>query len=114
MNADEFFYKILSEALPCPVSTLPAGGCYETYATYQEASGNFTAYASNEPARISHLMQVHIFSRAMDGTHRALLTVAVRALKAAHVRIRGWSGDMYETETGYHHIAVTCEWTERA
>ena len=33
--------------------------------------------------------------------------------RGAGVRVRSYGPDEYETTTGYHHIAATCEWVEK-
>jgi len=42
-----------------------------------------------------------------------LLRIVCDALRAAGVRVRSYGPDDYETTTGYHHIAATCEWVEK-
>lgn len=111
MGYDEHFQAALA-ALPCPVSKEPASGGAETYAVFNEAQGSFAGYASNTPHRLRHMVQVHIYSRRDDGTHEALLGQAIRLLRAAGVRVYHFGPDLYEADTGYHHIAATCVWTE--
>ena len=110
MSFEEFFQSTLS-ALPCPVSKPPAGG-EETYTTWREVLGTFQAYASNQPQRLSHMVQVHVFSKRSDGTHRTIFHQAIALLRAAGVKVIGYGPDDYETDTEYHHIAATCEWVE--
>lgn len=112
MTYDELFQGALS-ALPCPVSKEPAGGDYETYAVFNEVLGTFTGHASNQPHRLRHMVQVHVYSKLDDGTHADLFARAVKLLRAAGVRVYSYGPDLYETDTGYHHIAATCEWAER-
>jgi alkanesulfonate monooxygenase SsuD/methylene tetrahydromethanopterin reductase-like flavin-dependent oxidoreductase (luciferase family) len=108
VDIGELFYQTLS-ALPCPVSNVPAGGKHETYATFNEVYGEYEAYASNDPQRVYHMVQVHVFSKRDDGTHRELFSQAIELLRAAKVKVRSWGPDEYETDTKYHHIAATCE-----
>ena len=70
---DQFFQATLLP-LPCPVSKEPAGGRHETYATFNEVLGTFTGYASNQPSRLHHTVQVHVFSKCDDGTHQPFST----------------------------------------
>ena len=112
MTYDQFFQGTLSQ-LPCPVSKEPAGGKHETYAVFNEVRGTFTGHASNQPRRLRHMVQVHVFSKRDDGTHQAVFHQAIALLRAAGVRVYSYGPDMYETDTGYHHIAATCEWAER-
>ena len=108
MEIGELFYSTLS-ALPCHVSTVPAGGKHMTYATFNLAYGKYQNYASNEPHRTYHMVQVHVFSLEHDGTHRALMYQAIELLRAVGVKVRSWGPDEYEADTRYYHIAVTCE-----
>lgn len=111
MTYDQFFQATLLP-LPCPVSKEPAGGKHETYATFNEVLGTFTGYASNQPHRLHHTVQVHVFSKCDDGAHQTIFHQAIAMLRAAGVRVYSYGPDMYETDTGYHHIAATCEWVE--
>lgn len=112
MSYDEVFQSALAP-LGYPVSQQPAGGEHETYLTFNEVLGGFTAYASNEPHRLRHTVQAHVFSKRDDGAHRDILLAAIRALRRAGVRVYTYGPDMYEDDTGYHHIAATCEWVEK-
>lgn len=112
LSYDELFQAALLP-LGYPVSQQPAGGQHETYITFNEVLGSFTGYASNEPHRLTHHVQVHVFTKRDDGTHRDLMGQAVRALRRAGVRVYSVSPDLYETETGYHHVAATCAWAEK-
>ena len=109
---EELFQRTLL-ALGVPVSKPPAGGQHETYVTFNEVLGEYEAHASNQAQRLYHMVQLHVFSQRDDGTHRALFFRAVAALRAAGVRVRSYGPDDYETTTGYHHIAATCEWVEK-
>lgn len=112
MDVEQTFTAALSP-LPCPVSKPPAGGKNETYAVFNEVLGTFDGYASNQPRRLTHMVQVHVYSKKDDGTHRALFMQAIALLRAAGVRVRSFGPDDYEKDTEYHHIAATCEWTEQ-
>lgn len=112
MSYDEVFQRALSP-LPCPVSHEPAGSRHDTYAVFNEVLAAFTACASNEPHRLRHTVQVHVYSKRDDGTHEALRKQAVRLLRAAGIRVYNLGPDLYENETGYHHVAATCEWAEK-
>lgn len=111
MTYDEVMQSALG-ALGCPVSKEPAGGAHETYAAFNEVRGTFTGHASNAPHRLHHMVQLHIYSKRDDGTHAVLFREAIRLLREAGVRVYSYGPDDYETDTGYHHIAATCEWTE--
>jgi len=112
MDVEQTFMAALS-SLPCPVSKPPADGSQETYATFNQVLGTYEAHASNTPRRINHMMQVHVFSKKDDGTHRKLFFQAIGLLRTAGVKVRAFGPDDYETKTGYHHIAATCEWVEK-
>lgn len=96
-------------SLGVPVSQEPAGGKNETYITFNQVYGAFVRYRSNRPGRVRHQVQVHVFSRRDDGTHRALMGKAIQVLAAAGVIIVSWGPDEFEDETGYNHIAITTE-----
>lgn len=112
MTYDELFCTALLP-LDCPVSKQPAGGQNETYVTFNEVLGAFSGYASNQPHRITHTVQVHVFSRRDDGTHETLMRQAIALLRESGVCVYSFGPAMYEQETGYHHIAATCEWVEK-
>lgn len=112
MTYDDFF-KATLDPLGYPVSKEPAGGQNETYIAFNEAAGTFTGHASNQPHRLHHMVQVHIFSKLDDGTHETLLQQAIGLLRAAGVRVYSYGPNQYEKDTGYHHIAATCAWTEK-
>ena len=111
MDMEQTFQATLG-ALPCPVSKPPADGRNESYVAFVEVLGTFDGYASNEPRRLVHMVQVHAYSKRDDGYHRTLLTEAIELMRAAGIRVRSYGPDDYEKDTGYHHIAITCEWTE--
>lgn len=111
MSYDAVFAALLA-ALPCPVSKMPGGGAHETYAVFGEVLATPTHSASNAPRRLRHTVQVHLYSRRDDGTHETLLREAMRLLRAGGVRVYSYGPELYETETGYHHIGATCEWVE--
>lgn len=69
---EELFQRTLL-ALGVPVSKPPAGGQHETYITFNEVLGEYEAHASNQARRLYHMVQLHVFSKRDDGTHRALL-----------------------------------------
>lgn len=104
----QFFTSALA-ALSYPVSQPPGESEAETYVVFQEVSGS-AWMASNEAARVRHLVQLHAFSRADDDEHRKAFFAALALLKAAGVRVFSWGPDDYETDTGIHHIACTCTW----
>ncbi len=112
MDAEERIYGALTP-LPCPVYKPPADGAQETYVLIKEALGKFSGHASNAPTRMKHLYQVHVYSKLADGTYRTIMDAAIALLRAARIHVESYGPDDYETETGYHHIAVTCEWAER-
>lgn len=112
MTYDEHF-KTALDPLGCPVSKEPAGGQHETYAAFNEVLGTFTGYASNQPHRLHHMVQIHVYSKRDDGTHETLFHKAIRLLRVAGVRVYSYGPNLYDNNTGYHHIAATCEWTEK-
>ena len=111
MDAGETLYGIMS-ALPCPVSQTPGQGG-ESYCVYNLIDGRFRAHASNEPGRVQHMAQVHLFSTKDDGTHLDLMNQAIGLLKAAGVRVFGWGPDLYEADTLRHHTAITVIFVEK-
>ena len=104
----QFFTRAL-EALPYPVSQPPGEADAETYVVFHEAAGSAWT-ASNDAARVRHLVQLHAFSHADDDEHRKAFFAALALLKAAGVRVYSWGLDDYENDTGIHHIACTCTW----
>ena len=111
MDVEQVFMAAL-KSLPCPVCKPPAGG-EESYVTFNQAAGDFEAWASNQPRRLAHMMQVHAFSKRDDGTHRTLFFEALRLLKSAGVHVWAFGPDDYETDTQYHHMAATVLWQEK-
>ena len=111
MRVEEIYMQALS-SLGVPVSQEPAGGKNETYITFNQVYGSYVRYRSNRPGRVRHQVQVHVFSRRDDGTHRALMRQAIQALSAAGAIVVSWGPDEFEDETGYNHIAITTELRE--
>lgn len=111
MNVDEKFYAVLSP-LPCPVAQPPAGGSHDTYVTYRKTEGQPTGYASDEARRVRHAVQVHIFTKEYGRT-RELQAQAHALLRAAGIKVLRWTLVENEKDTGYRHLATTCEWVER-
>ncbi len=111
MEYDELIQGALSP-LPCPVSKAPAGGSHETYVTFNEVLESYTRHSSNAPRRILHSIQVHAFSKRDDGTCYTIIRKAIGLLRAAGVRVYSCGPDLYEDNTGYHHITATCEWAQ--
>lgn len=111
MNVDEKFYSALS-TLPYPVSQPPAGGNHDIYITFMEVDGELTGYASGDAHSVRHSVQVHIFTREHDRV-RDVQTQVHTLLRAAGIKVQRWILVENEKETGYRHIAVTCEWVEK-
>lgn len=88
-------------------------GDAQTWCVFREVPGTFDEYASNDPTRFRHLVQLHVFSRREDGEHKRVWFKALRLLHARGVRCGGFEMDDYEEDTGIHHIAGTCEWVGR-
>lgn len=109
----EELYQSTLSALGVPVSQPPAGGQYETYIVFNETYGEYDAHASNRARRLYHQVQLHVYSKRDDGTHRDLFFRAVDLLRDAGIRIRSYGPDDYEQETGLHHIAATTEYVEK-
>ncbi len=111
MRWEEHFQSTLS-ALGYPVSQEPAGAAHETYLTFNLIRTDPTSFSSNQPRRLRHTVQVHIFTTRDDGIHRALLPRVLWALRRAGVHVYQFGPDLYEAETGCHHMPITCEWAE--
>lgn len=105
-DLEAFLMSVLS-SVPYPVSQPPAAAGYETYVTFNEASGAPAEHASNTPMRVKHLVQLHVFSHREDGTHRRAFFAAMALLEKAGARLQSWGPDDYEKDTGIHHIAAT-------
>lgn len=112
MDAEERICGALS-TLPCPVYKPPADGTQATYVLIKEALGLYAGHVSNAPTRMKHLYQVHVYSKLTDGTYRTIMDQAIALLRAAGIHVKSYGPDDYETDTTYHHIAITCEWAER-
>ncbi|MDL2317663.1 hypothetical protein LJC74_01025 [Eubacteriales bacterium OttesenSCG-928-A19] len=112
MDIDERLRSVLLP-LPCPVTQEPGGGSHDTYVTFNVVDGEPTGYASNRPSRTSILLQVHIFTKALDGTEYRLIQQSNKLLQEAGFRVRRWRFVETEKDTGKRHWAATCEWIEK-
>lgn len=104
MNVYEVFQAALSST-PYPVTQPPVKGDAPVYLAFFEVLGQPDAFASNQPRRIRHTMQVDIYSRRQIGPE--FLTVA-KALRAAGVTVASWGPADYEIDTRLHHLPITC------
>ncbi len=104
----QFFTKAL-EGLGYPVSQPPGDAGAETYVIFQEVSGS-SYLAGNAVQRVRHLVQLHAYTHSEHDEHRTAFFAALAMLKKAGVRVFSWGPDVYEHETGMHHIACTCTW----
>lgn len=109
MNVFQVFTDALAST-PYPMTQIPVKGDAPVYLAIFEVVGNFSSYASNEPQRITHTMQVDIYGRKAIGPE---LPIVREALKAAGIRVGSWGPADYERDTGWHHLPITCYYAER-
>ena len=93
-----------------PVTKKPVTGPDPCYLTYEEVQGRYTAHASNQAQRITHMIQVDIFSRQAVGPE---LTEVRAALGLAGANVVSWGPEQYEPDTRWHHLPITCYMDER-
>jgi len=108
MTVKEVFHTAL-KATPYPVTQPPVKGDKPVYLAFFEVLAQPTSYASNRPQHIRHTMQVDIYARQQVGPE---LDVVVKALRAAGIHVDSWGPEDYETDTRWHHLPITCFYTE--
>lgn len=108
MTVFQAFDAALS-ATPYPVTQRPVKGDAPVYLTFWEIMGHPTAHASNRAQRITHTVQVDIFARQAVAPE---LDVVRKALTAAGIRVGSWGPADYESDTGWHHMPITCYYAE--
>lgn len=104
MTVYEVFQTALTKT-PYPVTQLPIMGNAPVCLAFFEVLGQQANFASNQPQRIRHTMQVDIYGRQQIGPE--FLTVA-KALRAAGITVVSWGPADYETDTRWHHLPITC------
>lgn len=109
MNADQALTRALA-ACPYPGTQIPVEGKGPIYVSFTEVSGRPTMYASNKPRTVEHMMQVDIWSRMPISPE---VMVVVKALWAGGIMVVDWGPQMYEDDTGWHHMPITCRYNER-
>ena len=80
------------------------------YVSFEEISGTVARSASNAPRALIHVMQVDIWSRAAISPE---LYPVLRALWAAGITVDSWGPLIYEDDTGWYHMPITCRYNER-
>lgn len=108
MDVFKHFQAALSST-PYPVTQPPIRGGEETYLSFFEVLGRPDAHASNKPRRITHTMQVDIWSRTQIGPE---FPAVARALRDADIIVASWGPADYEADTRWHHLPITCYWAE--
>ncbi|MEG1358378.1 MAG: hypothetical protein RSE23_01815 [Clostridia bacterium] len=96
--------------LPWPSMQHPAQGNTAIYLTWQAINTRPEGWASNESHRMSHMVQVNVFScsQLLD----ADLDTVLNALRAGGVTVQYAGPHNYEPDTKLHHIPITCRWQE--
>lgn len=105
----EAAFKAALETTPYPVTQKPVKGNAPIYLTFSEVLGRPDAYASNQAQRILHTMQVDIFARQPISPE---FIIVAKALRAAGIRVASWGPADYETDTRWHHLPITCYYSE--
>ena len=101
-------FEIVKQALaacPYPVTQKPVAGTQPVYLSFEQIYAR-PVRASNGMRRAVSTMQVDIWSRQSVSPE---LYPVMRALEAAGVRVQGWGPQIYEQDTRWHHLPITCQ-----
>lgn len=107
MTAFEAITRALA-ACPYEATQVPVRGKGPTYVSYQLVSGKPVS-ASNAAQRWIATMQVDIWSRRAVAPE---LYPVLKALADGGITVTRWGPQMYEDDTGWHHMPITCEYAE--
>ena len=105
MDVNSVINRALSP-LPCPASQRPAKP-QETYVSWFEVLAQPALSASNAPRRTEHMVQVDVYSKQPPAE---LVRLVVELLRGAQVRVSSYGPLDFESDTGYHHMPITCWW----
>jgi len=84
----------------------------DVYLVFNEAQARETLDASNAPGRIDHLVQVHVYT--LDPTNlREIMGSARAELRASGIKTMYTGPQMYDDETGYHHLPLYSRYVEK-
>ena len=95
--------------LPCPATRTPAVGACDQYVTWHVLMSTPTAYASNQPRRMEHMVQIDIYSRIH---YAELLSRLLVTLRESDLALQSVAAEDYEPTTRYHHLPVTVRLTQ--
>lgn len=98
------------DSLPYEKSRPPSKAKAQTYVSWFQVNRTTGYQASNRALRTVFLMQVDIYAKKplTDQPDRV-----IQALKAAGLKIDHCADEVYETDTGYHHMPIRCRWARK-
>lgn len=123
MEFDELYSRALSgvayggQSVPAYQPPVPCdpdtGRPPASYIVFNEVQARGAAWASNEPRRVERLVQVHVYTLDPEAM-RPIMREARLALRAAGVKIMYTGPQLYEDDTGYHHLPLYSRYVENA
>lgn len=109
MTAYEVFTAAL-DACPYPATQIPVTGDGPIYVSWTEIRGTVARSASNQPVVLQHVVQVDIWSRKAVCPE---LYPVLRVLWRNGIHVDSWGPLMYEEDTFWFHMPITCRINER-
>ena len=104
-------FEVIQRALrSCgyPATQIPVTGDGPVYVGWQLVSATPKA-ASNGMRRAVTTFQVDVWGRLPIGPE---LYPVLKALTRAGIVVQRWGPAIYERDTGWHHLPVTCQYSE--
>ena len=95
-------------ACPYPVTQVPVRGTGQIYLSFFQVSSRLVR-ASNGARRVISTMQVDIWSRQAVSPE---VYVVAKALQHAGLTVSSWGPQIYEEDTRWHHMPITCQAAE--
>ena len=109
MTIEERVYQALSET-GITVTQLPVVGKAPKYLTWNLTLATAECWSSNESRKTEYMITVDLYSRQVPTADD--VRPILEALKQKHIRPTSWGPMMYETETRWHHLPITCYYND--
>lgn len=104
-------YEAIQQALdtcPYPATQIPVEGDEPVYVSWQMVVA-VPKSSSNGIRRLITTFQVDIWSRLPVSPE---LYPVLKALTRAGIAVQRWGPGLYETDTRWHHLPITCQFSE--
>jgi len=101
--------KSTLELADVPVSRIKYSGSETTYIVYQRILGQEAAHADDDNTAYEHYYRASIYTKS---SYFDLLAKVMKSLKAAGFYSISVNAEIYENNTGFHHVSIDFNYME--